>query len=382
MIIELTEIVAGIVLIVVNRACGIRDVLRNKCVFLTGPVNLCQIEAVRQRTGVHIGAGLIRFAFVIGLVRLPADITVFLLQGFDDQIADDDACRRVLVHRNNGGFNEVAKRQRLRIHGNNNVDLANTIRRDGLHGRQCLVERVDDVVFGILALCGASVVDVLDTLFVSSHELLPLFSGVVRFRVLVELLFQALERCFSVVGQVIAVAPERVQRDLAVRHARRGRIPLFAGAVLGVVPAHERLAGVGCARHLALVNLIMYRPGQRCAAAQCTAVGIKGDRTLLRSVHIERTGTTRAIEEAETGKGSRAGGDTSRADLLVVGRFVRVIIGADLLQLPLAVHELERIGICIDVRIDLSAAKERIYLTELVECHAGSLRIDSRHIDQ
>ena len=184
------------------------------------------------------------------------------------------------------------------------------------------------------------------------------------------------------VGQVIAVAPERVQRDLAVRHARRGRIPLFAGAVLGVVPAHERLAGVGCARHLALVNLIMYRPGQRCAAAQCTAVGIKGDRTLLRSVHIERTGTTRAIEEAETGKGSRAGGNTSRANLLVVGRFVRVIVGADLLQLPLAVHKLERIGICIGVRINCTTAEERIYLTELVKRHAGSLRTDSRHIGQ
>ncbi len=102
----------------------------------------------------HIGARLVRFAFVIGLVRLPADIAVFLLQGFDDQVADDDACRRVLVHRNNGGLNEVAKRQRLCIHGNNNVDLANAIRRDGLHGRQCLVERVDDVVFGILASAG------------------------------------------------------------------------------------------------------------------------------------------------------------------------------------------------------------------------------------
>ena len=380
MIIELTEIVAGIVLIVVNRACGIRDVFRNKCVFLTGPVNLCQIEAVRQRTGVHIGACLVRFAFVIGLVRLPADITVFLLQGFDDQIADDDACRRVLVHRNNGGFNEVAKRQRLCIHGNNNVNLANAIRRDGLHGRQCLVERVDDVVFGILALCGAGVVDVLDTLFVSGHELLPLFSGVVRFRVLVELLFQALERCFSVVGQVIAVAPERVQRDLAVRHARRGRIPLFAGAVLGVVPAHERLSGVGCARHLALVDLIVYRAGQRCAAAQFAAVGIKGDRTLLRGVHIERTGTTRTIEEAETGKGSRAGANTSRAHLPVIARFIRRSIGADLLQLPLPVYKLERVGICIVLK--RTTTEECIHLTKLVKRHASVAHIEPWHIGQ
>ena len=252
-VVELTKIMAVLVLVIVNLAGFRSNIVCNMCFGLLRIIDMSQIEAVLHRTLrqiVIVRSG--QFLAVVTLVLLASmQQLVAVLVLLNNQVGNDLACLRVLRHGDERRLDQIAQTQRVRVHRHSDRDVLDRHGRHSAHAVDSVVEcGIDRILHGLVdlglrtasrfRLCNRNTVL---AVFILGQDFLPVCRAVIILIQTGQRRVELLERHLAILGiRTLRACPLGIDMQIRVRDHRA--FPQ-GGAILVRVPAGEGVARLG-----------------------------------------------------------------------------------------------------------------------------------------